>query len=308
MTAAILLFGYAAAVAVLAPRLLGGQWQHRSPRLSLMLWHAAGTSVLVAVVLAGISCVATPGLMEACLAALIGRGDATGAVTVGLGFVVPVLLLARLAVVMVRLLRAQREDRSKHLDLLGLLGRHDPVLGITVVVAAAPAAYCVPGTDRVVLTDSALRALEPSELKAVLAHERAHLVGRHHLLVTWAAALAMAFQGVPVFHCLRRATLDLVEILADDRASRVGPAESLATAIASLGGTRPVGLSLGLAAAGGSVLARIERLLDPPKPLPVGTRIGGAGAALTMMALPALMAALPAGLVVGLAACPFMFG
>ncbi|WP_237745003.1 M56 family metallopeptidase [Kribbella catacumbae] len=273
-----------------------------------MLWHAAGSSVLVAVVLAGISCVATPGLVEACLEALIGRGDAAGVVTVGVGLLVPTLLVARLAVVAMRLLRAQRVDRGRHLDLLELLGCHDPVLGVTVIAAATPAAYCVPGTDRIVVTDSALRALDPTELRAVLAHERAHLAGRHHLLVTWAITLARAFPGVPVFHALGNATVDLVELLADDLALRRERGDSLATAIATLGGSRAVGLSSGLAAAGGSVLARVQRLLEPPKPLPVATRIGGAGAALTMVALPALVVALPASLALGLAACPFMFG
>lgn len=310
MIITVVLFGYAAAVAVLAPRLLCGLWLHRSPRLALLLWHAAGASVLLAVVLAGLSCAATPGLVEECLEALVGRGDAAGALTVVLALLVPTVVFVRLAAVVVRLLRAQRADRAKHLDLLGLLGRHDPALDVTVIAAATPAAYCIPGTGRVVVTDSTFRALDRVELRAVLAHERAHLAGRHDLVVDWATALAQAFPGVPVFQRLRQASADLVELVADDNAVRLDIGDSLANAIAVLGSARspaPVPSS-GFAAAGGRVLTRVHRLIEPPKPLPAAMRIGGAGAALTMVALPALVVVLPAGLAVGLAACPFMFG
>jgi Zn-dependent protease with chaperone function len=44
--------------------------------------------------------------------------------------------------------------------------------------------YCVPGRlPTIVVTTGALAVLEPEQLAAVLAHERAHLAGRHHLLL-----------------------------------------------------------------------------------------------------------------------------
>jgi hypothetical protein len=52
------------------------------------------------------------------------------------------------------------------------------------------------------------------------------------------------------------------------------------------------------------VLARVERLLAPPPPLPVVTRIGGAGAAISLLVLPVLPAAL---LAAGMVACPYLF-
>ena len=46
-------------------------------------------------------------------------------------------------------------------------------------MSAQPAAYCVPGRPAtIVLTSGALAVLDPAQLTAVLAHERAHLAGR----------------------------------------------------------------------------------------------------------------------------------
>jgi len=55
---------------------------------------------------------------------------------------------------------------------------------------------------------------------------------------------------------------------------------------------------------GGRVLARVERLVEPPPPLSVGGWVGGTGVAASVIALPLLMAAIPAGLAV----CPLNFG
>jgi hypothetical protein len=163
--------------------------------------------------------------------------------------------------------------RDRDFELLGLLGHHHPVHDVTVVPAPAPLVYCIPGTDQIVFTDTALAVLDGSELQAVLAHERAHLAGRHHLIVTWATALAEAFPGVPLFQGLRRASVDMVELLADNHAVRRESGDSLADALVALG-TNPasaVGLSAGLAAAGGSVVVRVHRLLHPPVPLRMAT-------------------------------------
>lgn len=73
-------------------------------------------------------------------------------------------------------------------------------------------------------------------------------------------------------------------LLADDLAVRRGSDHSLAGAIAVLGiGDRR-------APTGGAVLARVTRLLDPPRPLPVAGRFGGVGAAVTLLLVPAMVA------------------
>ena len=63
-----------------------------------------------------------------------------------------------------------------------------------------PAVYCLPGRRRIVMTTGALRCLDARQLEAVLAHERAHLSGRHHLVLTFANALKDAFPGGRVLH------------------------------------------------------------------------------------------------------------
>lgn len=60
-----------------------------------------------------------------------------------------------------------------------------------VLAATRPAAYCLPGRPpTIVLTTGALAVLDPEQLTAVLAHERAHLAGRHHLLLAVTRSLA----------------------------------------------------------------------------------------------------------------------
>lgn len=56
-------------------------------------------------------------------------------------------------------------------------------------------------------------------MAAVLAQERAHLTGRHHLVLAGAEALASASPWVPLLAGARREVTGLVEMLANDRAS-----------------------------------------------------------------------------------------
>ena len=57
-----------------------------------------------------------------------------------------------------------------------------------------PMAYCLAGRQpTVVLTTGTLSVLDPGQLAAVLAHERAHLASRHHLLMTVARVGRLVF-------------------------------------------------------------------------------------------------------------------
>ncbi len=306
MTITIALFGYAAVFAVVGPHLLRGGWLDRSPRLALALWHASAASVLLASGLASVACYADSGLLRSWLQALTDRSGITGVIAASTAVAVPASLVARVVVAATRLARSNRTERRRHLELLALLGRHDPQLGATVIPADAPAAYCVPGTHRIVLTSGAVDVLDDAQVRAVLAHEQAHLAGRHHLVVAWAAVLGRAFPAVPLFGAIWHTTAHLIELLADDRTVRRESGRHLATAIAALGyGRSP---AVGLAVSGGSALARVERLLNPPKPLPLVTRVGGAGAAVSIMAGPVMLAVTPTLLTASLVWCPHIFG
>ena len=56
-----------------------------------------------------------------------------------------------------------------------------------------PTAHCLPEARQpIVLTSAAIEALDEAELAAVMAHERTHQRGRHHLLVLIASAKTKA--------------------------------------------------------------------------------------------------------------------
>ncbi|MEV4261418.1 M56 family metallopeptidase [Kribbella sp. NPDC049584] len=302
-TIATVLFGYAAVLAVVSPRFLTSQWLTRSPRLALALWHSCAVSVLLASILATVACYADDGLLRGWLTGIDGSRGVPGIFAAAVAVLVPTVLIGRVTLTVWQVLARHRVERDRHLKLVCLLGRHDHRLGVAVIPADVPAAYCVPGSKQIVLTRGAMAILRDSELRAVLAHERAHLAGRHHLLVAWADALQKAFPRVPLFSAMQQSTAHLVELLADDQTLRRESAESLASAIAALGCARTP--TAALAATGGSVLTRVERLLAPPAPLPVATRVGAAGAAMSLVVLPILPTLI---LAAGHMACPHLFG
>ncbi|WP_052713548.1 M56 family metallopeptidase [Streptomyces katrae] len=99
----------------------------------------------------------------------------------------------------VRELARARRARTRHAELLRLVGRYDRRLGVTVLEDPRPAVYCLPGRSRrVVVSTGALEVLSEQELAAALAHERAHIGGRHHLMVAAAGAYASVFRRLPL--------------------------------------------------------------------------------------------------------------
>ncbi|MDA3644092.1 M56 family metallopeptidase [Saccharopolyspora indica] len=199
--------------------------------------------------------------------------------------------------------RAHRRG-VRHARALRLVGCAAPGFGpgVVVVETADVAAYCVAGPLRTVaITRGALDALTPAELNAVLAHEHAHLAGRHHLLLTVLGAIRRAFPGVRLFRAAEREVGRLLEMCADDVAVRRQGAGPLLSALASMtGGPVPSG-SLG--AAGHSVLSRAVRLADPPpRSRRVVHRAALGGTAATLVAGPGVSL-----LVMGLAVCSVLY-
>ena len=138
-----------------------------------------------------------------------------------------------------------------------------------VLDATRPAAYCVPGRPpAIVLTTGALAVLDPEQLTAVLAHERAHLAGRHHLLLAVTRSLAAVAPAVPLFARGSGEVTRLAEMRADDVAARHGARRTLLAALLTMGADAAVvqAPAAWLAATGGVVAARVRRLADPPAP------------------------------------------
>lgn len=188
-----------------------------------------------------------------------------------------------------RALAASGQRRILHLDRVWLLEHPEP------------AAYCMPGRGfGIVVTRGALDRLTGPELRAVLAHERAHLSGRHHLLVTWTRLLDTAFPGVPLLRAAAREVPELVEWAADDRAARETGPHALAHALGILAASQTSGPEPALSATGACPVRRVRRQVQPAGPSAGWAAI--AGAALVVV-LPLVLAVLATVLNVAVPHC-----
>lgn len=310
MGAALLVFGYALAVAWSAPVLLTRLTRRGfSARLGLAAWLTAMASVLASiaaalVLLIGAAVAGWPRLAEALCRSVAGHA-CTAVVYRSAAFEVPLGIAALTALLAAALLawqygrgvrRAGRRTRA-HAEAARITGRRLPGQGdgatgtaqghwgggaTLVLDAPQPAAYCVPGRPAaIVLTTGALAVLGPAQLGAVLAHERAHLAGRHHLMIWLTRVLAASFPGVPVFTRGPAEVARLAEMCADDVAARRTGRPALVAALLAMGMGTAVPVAA-LAATGGQVTARVHRLLEPP-PRGRRARYSAALAALTVL-------------------------
>ncbi|MBV8996435.1 MAG: M48 family metalloprotease [Pseudonocardiales bacterium] len=145
---------------------------------------------------------------------------------------------------------------------------------LAVVSLDAPHAFAVPGRPgRILVTRGMLTALDADERRVVLAHERAHLQGRHHRL---RAATEVCAAVNPMLIPVREAVEYLVERSADEHAATVtGSRELVARALAKAalaGGSsnRMPRWPVALRFTGCKVSARVAALRsDPPRPEPL---------------------------------------
>jgi Zn-dependent protease with chaperone function len=297
---AIILAVYSAFAAMVLPRLLRRTaWTDRAPRLAIAMWQAASVSVVVSALLSAFA-VAVPasvvghglaGLFEAC-AALLGDEAILNSTSTRIGLAVGGLVLARLAYTGGAVLLGARRERRRHAEALALLGEHDHDLDALVVDYEERLVYCLPGRKgHAVITTGALRSLAPEQVAAVLAHEQAHLRGRHHLVLAAAEALAQAFPRVPMFEQARVEIARLVELQADDVAARHHQRVHIAAALIRLATGRVPTFALG--AGGETALTRVRRMLNPQAPLDRRERLAGLSAVAALLAGPTVLAAAP---------------
>jgi Zn-dependent protease with chaperone function len=245
----------------------------RHPLAALVAWQLASWSVLGSVALAA-ALLAAPELgaasrlpielEEDCLHAIhhmhnLAHSPLLQAVAaLALGGV-----LFRLGGCAARAWGTTRRLRARHRVLLGLVSRCDPDFDADVVDDDTALVYCLPGHGgRVVFTSAALSLLSAEQRDAVLAHERAHLRGRHHALLASAGLLRSTFPRIRLFTQACEYTALLIEMRADDVAGRRSGRRPLAEALLRL--TTVTTPEAALGAAGITTMARIERLLRPP--------------------------------------------
>ena len=275
---AALLLVYVVVVAEASTRWLPrASWPFRAPRAGIAAWLTAALSIATSAVAArlilAVPCfrVSTdPAVLRACLS-LMQEQYVTpeGAAASLAGGVLALGVLGRVIWSAGIVVADARRHRASHDDTLALVARPAPIPGVRIIDADQAAVYCLPGRRRIVLTTGALRCLDSRQLDAVLAHERAHLSERHHLVLAFAAALRRAFPAVRFFAVAARQVSDLVEAAADDAAVRREHRLTLAGALLAVA---TAGIPAGALGAGGTTAAqRIQRLIDPPHP-PARTR------------------------------------
>jgi Zn-dependent protease with chaperone function len=305
MAPALVVLVYSVTVAWLVPSVLTRLTSSGTgARLGVAVWLTALASVLVsaAISLFFLTRAAVEGWAQ--LAEVVCRSMSGGACTpvvyrsalFELGLGIAAALAAYAAATLAwrygrRLQLAQQQTKS-HAQAAYLTGRH---LGPGTVVLDVPqrAAYCVP-PGIIVVTSGALGILGPAQLDAVLAHERAHLAGRHHLLLAVTKALAATFPAVPLFARAQAEIARLAEMAADDTAAKRTGRRPLIEALVAMGtGTAMPASALG--AASYAVTARVQRLLDPADRGSLARYRAGLVAALVVLpALTALVYALAA--------------
>lgn len=310
----------AAMLAVLAvllgvgmPRALMRLPLERAPRPGVVLWQATGVATLLAGVLA-VMALAVPlpavsadlgRIFEVCVMALreAYRSPAGNAIP-ALAGVALLMVAARLAFGLWLSLRRAARLRSRHRDVLALIAQDmQGVVDAVMVDHPAPLAYCVPGRhSRIVLTAGALSALDDDELQAVVAHERAHLRGRHAWVLSGVDALATALPFVPAFTLARAEVARLLEMLADDAAGQRHGEVTVASALLRLGrGRVPAGT---LGAGGATSGDRVRRLLTGAPRLPLAVRAACYLTALVLLAAPISVLAAPLAAAAARDYCP----
>lgn len=312
MTALLLLLtAVALTAAVLGPRvLLRAGWPEREPVVALWVWQCLVGGVLLsclAALVLGAAAVfdtvrvhafapAPPAVTAAYDLTAAPPGTAFLTLLLACGAAWTGAMLAR------ELVEARRRERARRAHLrervpelpaglaeAGPAGARGPLL---VLEDEYPDAWLIPGAaPRLVVTTGALRRLDERQVDAVLAHELGHARAHHDWLLHLSAALATGFPRVPLFAHFADQTHRLVELAADDTASRRCGHLTAALALIELNRHRGV-----LSCAGTRRLLgdRVQRLLEPPPRLDRARRTATTTAAALIPLLPLLIAFFPA--------------
>ncbi|ARF54276.1 M56 family metallopeptidase [Streptomyces gilvosporeus] len=303
VTLALMVLGVLAAAT--APRLMArSDWPDREPVLALWVWQCVVAGVLLCCALAmSLSAAAAWESVRVPVFGLAPRvvveayalkpyGPWAGALALFLagGGAWTALALTR----EVRAARARRRRRRADLlDRAPLLPGEEPAGERLVVLESdRPGAWWLQQpSPQLVVTTSALRRLKDRQLDALIAHEQGHARARHDLLLYCASALAAGFPQVPVFAAFRDQVHRLVELAADDSASRRFGRLTIALALVELNEDRGVFGPCPPQLA--QVPQRVDRLLTPPPRFTPARRLRMTAFAALVPAVPLLVTFIP---------------
>ncbi|MFI8962471.1 M56 family metallopeptidase [Streptomyces sp. NPDC053493] len=312
MLVSLALLALGVLTAVVAPRLLSrADWAEREPVVALWVWQCVVAAVLLSFALSmtfsaaaawqavrgQVFAPAPRAVIEAYELGTSSPWSAVLAVLLAAGGLWTGAMLGR------EIGRARARRKRRRCELLvraPLLPGEEPTGSERLVVLEgerADAWWLPGGTPRLVITTAALRRLKGRQLDAVLAHEQGHARARHDWLLHCAAALAGGFPGVPVFAAFREEMHRLVELAADDVASRRFGRLTIALALVELNEDRGV-FGPGPAQDAG-LPQRVNRLLAATPRLTAGRRLRLTAAAALVPVIPVLVAFVPALRVLG---------
>jgi Zn-dependent protease with chaperone function len=307
---------------VLDRRLAAARWVTRAPTTALLLWQALGFATVASAFAASLL-LAHDALEHTLLWLLqVDKGQLHVAyagdrqvpfawnLTLAAGFLALVTLIGR---VVWSCWLAERK-RSAHRLLDGEMLDRTKTEAVMSVTGDTAFAYCLPRRRlpyreaRVVISEAAQDRLRAEELAAAIAHERAHLAGQHHRLVTVANAVAAMTSRLGLLVNWGEQTSRLVELTADDRAARTCGRSTVARALLTMATPDPAaspssghGHSGVLAVGASDMSERIRRLMPasarpgPERPLGVMASLVLASAPVVAVMLPAVTVAFEAG-------------
>ncbi|MFI5804798.1 M56 family metallopeptidase [Streptomyces sp. NPDC051561] len=305
MTVSLALLVLGLLTAVVAPRLLAAtDWREREPVVALWMWQCVVGGVLLCFALAmtfsaaaawqmvrgHIFASAPHGVVEAYALSATGPWAAVLAVVLaGCGVWTAAMLTREIHRARVR----RRQHRTELLVRAPVLPGEEPGEDRLVVLEGEhPDARWLPGTEpRLVITTAALRRLKGRQLDAVVAHEQGHARARHDWLLHCSGALASGFPRIPVFAAFRDEMHRLVELAADDMASKRYGRLTTALALVELNEHRGVFGPSSPPDAG--LPQRVDRLLSPVPRLSPGRRLRLTAASALVPVVPLVVAFVP---------------
>lgn len=289
MNTAVCLIAFAVSLAVLGPELLSRAARDgAAPRLGVFAWLAVMGAVVAASLGASVllvfETVASWGqigpALTGCVAVLGlivrgGHGD-----LLQFGF----LALATMSTAAVLVLTARagsalhraRRASADHVRAARIAAGDTPPGpgGALIIDSRLRGVYCLAGRPHtIVMTRGALDVLDDAQRAAVISHERAHLIGRHHRLLALTGALSRILPRIRLFTVGADEVARLLEMCADDAAAHRHSRDIVADALLALVTPSPAPSqptlaaaipAAALGAAGLAVAQRIERLLFPP--------------------------------------------
>lgn len=183
-----------------------------------------------------------------------------------IGALMLVALALRLLFIGWRLARQHARGRTERLAVLRLAARTEH--GSPQILWLAhdqPLAFSMAGRPHyLVATEGLGRHLTGAQVDAVLEHERAHLRGRHHLLITFADVLGAGLPFLPLMREAPGALRELVEMAADAAAARRCGSENVRSALLRVTDSGAPGTSLAFGRE--AIQVRLQRLALAAQP------------------------------------------